>query len=328
MTLHPAALRRLALTFVVVPLGGQYASADTLKLNMIADNDSSFFEYFSDGFMRMDQFAPLFPTHQNLHAISDPSVNYGQGLDGFPNDRYFRFGSVEYDSSSIVGGTGLAPITALSLGIAKDPANSAYENWRRFTTNTLLVDDDDADADAFSGTIEFAGGLPVGVDLVADVQLEVVGALGATITGYYPGQFVINGGQFEFQAEGMPVLDTIFGTSEFHLKWDFSGRLSTIVADAGDYDGDGRVDGTDFLLWQRTLGAEVEPDGSAADGDESGLVDAGDLVVWKDNFGTGPQASLDVESQAVPEPAAWTAALVALGALAAMRRRSPFSSEA
>jgi hypothetical protein len=69
----------------------------------------------------------------------------------------------------------------------------------------------------------------------------------------------------------------------------------------GDVDGDGLVDGTDFLLWQRGLSP-------------GGLTD-GDLQIWKDNFPTAVAAA-----GTVPEPSTW-----ALGALAAlaigMRRR-------
>jgi hypothetical protein len=60
------------------------------------------------------------------------------------------------------------------------------------------------------------------------------------------------------------------------------------VSQAGDYSGDGAVDGSDFLLWQRQFGASVSPVGSGADGDHSGVVDAADLAVWRDHFGEVP----------------------------------------
>ncbi len=58
---------------------------------------------------------------------------------------------------------------------------------------------------------------------------------------------------------------------------------------AGDYDGNGRVDGADFLAWQRTLGKAIQPPGSDADGNLSGVVDTADLGVWRSGF-----ASTDV----------------------------------
>jgi hypothetical protein len=53
----------------------------------------------------------------------------------------------------------------------------------------------------------------------------------------------------------------------------------------GDYDRDGDVDGSDFLEWQRTLGATVTQPGSGSDGDGNGVVDAADGIAWQDNFG-------------------------------------------
>ncbi|MCA9237297.1 MAG: lamin tail domain-containing protein [Planctomycetales bacterium] len=71
---------------------------------------------------------------------------------------------------------------------------------------------------------------------------------------------------------------------------------------AGDYQQDGRVNGSDFLLWQRTLGTPVATAGAGADGDFSRVVDAADLDVWMAAFGGeltlnagGTSAPLSVE---------------------------------
>ncbi len=74
---------------------------------------------------------------------------------------------------------------------------------------------------------------------------------------------------------------------------------------AGDFDGDGDVDGNDFLVWQ-TGGS---PNGATA----------GDLGVWQDNFGAVASVSA---TATVPEPS--TLFLLSCGAIgmAVMRRRS------
>jgi hypothetical protein len=75
-------------------------------------------------------------------------------------------------------------------------------------------------------------------------------------------------------------------------------------SDNGDFNGDGLVDGTDFLMWQR--------------GESTNGLTAGDLQEWKDNFPLGLTAAL----APVPEPA--SGAILAVGAAAlllAKRRR-------
>ncbi|HYP09120.1 MAG TPA: ELWxxDGT repeat protein, partial [Bryobacteraceae bacterium] len=76
---------------------------------------------------------------------------------------------------------------------------------------------------------------------------------------------------------------------------DFAGRLFLVAttpgsgtevfrqspASYGNYADDRRVDGMDFVAWQRSLGGAS----TAVDGDRSGVVDANDLNIWRANFG-------------------------------------------
>ena len=76
---------------------------------------------------------------------------------------------------------------------------------------------------------------------------------------------------------------------------------TTFVApENADFDGDGDVDGQDFLVWQRGFGAT----GGLAQGDAdgSGEVDGADLAIWKSQFGTpGGMATFNALST-IPEP--------------------------
>lgn len=54
---------------------------------------------------------------------------------------------------------------------------------------------------------------------------------------------------------------------------------------SGDYNGDHRVDGGDFVVWRKTFGENV-PKFSGADGDGSMFIDAGDYAVWRTGYGT------------------------------------------
>ena len=90
----------------------------------------------------------------------------------------------------------------------------------------------------------------------------------------------------------MTNVDIPFQTANFD---DFS--LTAIVS--GDFDGDGDVDGRDFLRWQR--GGSPNP------------LSAGDLALWQTNFGAGGLVAIS----AVPEPS--TALLLMIGAFGLIR---------
>ena len=73
--------------------------------------------------------------------------------------------------------------------------------------------------------------------------------------------------------------------------------FSPLLPDA-DFDGDGDIDGRDFLAWQRGYGIQA-PNATKADGDaDNDLdVDGDDLAVWQDQYGT--PAPLVAQSTAV-----------------------------
>lgn len=77
----------------------------------------------------------------------------------------------------------------------------------------------------------------------------------------------------------------------------------------GDFDGDGDVDGRDFLSWQR---------GVSPNGTPGGPVSAADLADWQENYGTGGLASFG----SVPEPSSLVLVCVAFFAAGFRTRRA------
>jgi hypothetical protein len=89
----------------------------------------------------------------------------------------------------------------------------------------------------------------------------------------------------------------------------------------GDYDADGKVDAADYAPWRATFGTQVNA-GRGADGNNNGIIDAADYVVWRNNIGQSLFPGAGAGSVAVvPEPVGVLIALLAIPALAVVRRR-------
>lgn len=91
---------------------------------------------------------------------------------------------------------------------------------------------------------------------------------------------------------------------------------TNIAVDAGDFDGNGTVNGRDFLVWQRGFGITSGATRAQGDSDNDGDVDAQDLAAWRATYGwtapvqleaVGPVAAITAVEAEVPptiEPAA------------------------
>jgi hypothetical protein len=72
---------------------------------------------------------------------------------------------------------------------------------------------------------------------------------------------------------------------------------------AGDFNRDGKVDGSDYVLWKNTYGSTLA---LAADGNGNQIVDAADYTVWRNSIPVAASAgSADGNAvNSVPEPSA------------------------
>jgi hypothetical protein len=93
----------------------------------------------------------------------------------------------------------------------------------------------------------------------------------------------------------------------------------------GDFNRDGIVDASDYVLWRRILGQNVPP-GSGADADRNGVIEQADYALWQANLGATPGGGASARSSVtIPEPPAILLAWIAL-ICAAPSRRSHFES--
>ena len=93
------------------------------------------------------------------------------------------------------------------------------------------------------------------------------------------------------------------GASEVELLVDRRSATSFL----GDVDGDLRVDGGDFLAWQREFGTIDYTSTPVGDANHDGKVDRFDLPAWQFNFGVDlsqPSSLVRPTSHATPEPMA------------------------
>lgn len=98
---------------------------------------------------------------------------------------------------------------------------------------------------------------------------------------------------------------------------------TAVLPQAGDYNRDGLVDGSDYVLWRENLGRNVLQY-SGADGNGNGLIDAGDYDVWRSHFGTIASGASS-QPTGVPEPSTALILLSYVLYLAAGRTSSHFN---
>jgi hypothetical protein len=97
----------------------------------------------------------------------------------------------------------------------------------------------------------------------------------------------------------------------------FIHSVSVLNFPKGDYNFDGKVDASDYIVWKNNFGSKTAAE---ADGNGNGVVDDADYTVWRDTLGqmSGPGSGA---ASAAPEPGAWLLVLTGLPALWLVKRR-------
>ncbi len=111
---------------------------------------------------------------------------------------------------------------------------------------------------------------------------------------------------------------------EFARQGDAGGRFGVVMYGAltslsnADFNGNGRVDGADFLIWQRGVGISSGATFGQGDANGDGAINGADLAIWKTQFGTTSGTATAVPA---PEPSSLAVAWAAVLAGCAAKRR-------
>ena len=115
-------------------------------------------------------------------------------------------------------------------------------------------------------------------------------------------------GPLTYQPAGsIAPIGTTARNSNFAISYATTGAVdpgrfvSLVPLVLGDYDGDGSVDASDYIVWRKSIGSTTN---LAADGNGNGVIDNGDFDVWRAHFGqtAGTGSGLNTIAS-VPEPA-------------------------
>jgi hypothetical protein len=229
-----------------------------------------------------------------LEDIDTNPFNGNQVVFSATNDGVYRMEvSLQFSGGVFDPAASATTITQLinDNGALAEPDNL---DWAR--NGKIYMQEDGAGNEMFEMNSDGTGFLKI-----ATMFTEPSGVLDVSeLVGYQPGSVLLT----SIQGSG--------GTSGAQLSAMISPYAAPLPASA-DFDQNGVVDGADFLILQRGMGAATNATLADGDANGNGVVDAADLAVWQAQFVAAPIA-------VVPEVSSACLAALALAALVQRRR--------
>ncbi|TWU26019.1 hypothetical protein [Bythopirellula polymerisocia] len=286
-----------------------------------------------DAFIATDGSDPLFPNLIDLPSwISDSQIlstrmagGYAYSLIDDPvlmhdGTRQWSFDGTNYPQAAQGNNTGQNPWVKMGYLDGTDilgnlPENTPTGRWG-FTVGPdtpsafrvgVMTGGMDADRfapkEVFLQQFDNSGATPVPVG--SPVQ---TGILSGTLKDRFVDMHFFDitnaqeGDSFVFAATAAPNTGSGTGAGIAGFSFDVLPDVGIMNA---DFDGDGDVDGADFLTWQRGYGIGTTL--SQGDANNDGSVNGADLTIWQDQYGSSPLFA----TVAVPEPTAMILLLAA-----------------
>lgn len=210
--------------------------------------------------------------------------------------KYLNFG--ENNSGLIVTpAAGAKVVTSLKITTANDGVDRDPASYEIYGTNADIVSTDNSRGTGEAWTLIASGALALPEARLTEGDLVTF----ANATAYESYKIIFPTVKNATAANSMQI-------SGIQL-------FDSASPSDPDFNGDGDVDGDDFLVWQRGFGLTGQTNNDNGDADGNGIVNAADLALWRTGFGAAVAAA-----GAVPEPtSAFLAAFV--GGLATLAGR-------
>lgn len=245
-------------------------------------------------------FASTDGTGADLLNAGDPILAIDADVTMGTATKYLNFGK-ENSGFIITPSTGSTLVEGFQITTANDADVRDPASWALYGTDDPITSADKSQGTDEDWTLIDSGTFDMALEVPVDRETagSLVAVTSATAYSSYRMVFptlrdTLDPGAVGIQLSGIQF----FGEA--------------VAQDDADFDGDGDIDGNDFLTWQAGLGLTGQTGNDNGDANGDGVVDAADLVVWKSQFGSLPMVSA---SAAVPEPA--TAVLVFFGMIVA-----------
>lgn len=239
-----------------------------------------------------------------------------------PASGEFQYGITFKDSDTIIGKSRANPATVVDVS---GTTGTVVDQQGTDGISMRLLDFAVVDGKPLLATLEASGGTSPSKPRVmiydmsnpalplAERKIAEASALPAALGPNANASGQIKFGAINGKTATLYAMSTNNGIQAFTLS------LETPVVDDADFNGDGVVDGADFLTWQTGFGLSGQIDKSTGDADGDGNVNDADLAIWTTQFGTTTTPPATVS--AVPEPATLALAAMGVAGLAAWRRR-------
>jgi hypothetical protein len=269
----------------------------------------------------------LFTTTDGVNFTANNVALSASGANTVPPAGNYRLGVTFRDSDTVLGKSDvnevrLVDLTGTTTGTVNDTFTTAGISLKPMDFAViagkpiLAVIEATADTTTARARV-FVYDLTDTTLPLAERQIAVGSAL--PVAPAPPTQFAnLNGtGQVKFGAINNNVA-TIYAMSTNNGIQALTLTLDLPPEEDANFNGDGAVDGLDFLTWQENYGTEDVATLATGDANGDGDVNDADFAVWTEQFGT--TGLMSAAATGVPEPAAGLLAAIALAGIAARRR--------